>query len=226
MKTIYKKCRLGKRGDIRLMEIQPGMRNDLVRCRLKCVQLEKSPPYECLSYMWEALPGEITIFCENERVQITSNLHAALVALRHISNPRVVWVDALCINQGNNVEKSKQIPLMTRIYSKAQRVILWLGTSDGKTEAAFGKLKLLSILWTQRAAKGAKEEASATNFAQFVIRERYQLDNKTILDLSCEHIWTPGYAAIKQGMVECYDLSSKNGLLGAQAFEFDNTKLW
>jgi hypothetical protein len=27
-------------------------------------------------------------------------------------------------------------------------------------------------------------------------------------------------------MMECYDLSSKNGLLGAQAFEFDNTKLW
>jgi hypothetical protein len=91
------------------------VRNDLVCCRVKCVRLEKSPPYECLSYMWKALPGEITIFCENEAIQVTSNFHAALIALRHISKPRVVWVDAVCINQADDQEKSKQIPLMTQI---------------------------------------------------------------------------------------------------------------
>jgi hypothetical protein len=109
---------------------------------------------------------------------------------------------------------------------KAQRVLLWLGPLNGSTESDFGKLKLLSILWAQRAAKGAKEGESATNFAQIVIRKRSQLDEKTILDLSREHIRTSGYAAIKRGSMEFCDLSPKNGLLGSQAFEFDNTKLW
>ena len=51
MKSIYKKCQLGEAGNIRLMEIQPGAGNDVVRFRLKRFQLDKSPPYEWLSYM-------------------------------------------------------------------------------------------------------------------------------------------------------------------------------
>lgn len=36
-------------------------------------------------------------------------------------------MDAICINQQNNMEKSDQVGLMDRTYSDAQVVSLWLG---------------------------------------------------------------------------------------------------
>lgn len=43
-----------------------------------------------------------------------------------------VWIDAICINQVDNVEKDAQIALMTQIYSKAERTLVWLGApADG-----------------------------------------------------------------------------------------------
>lgn len=38
-----------------------------------------------------------------------------------------LWIDAICINQHDLAEKARQIPLMTRIYSTAARVLVWLG---------------------------------------------------------------------------------------------------
>jgi hypothetical protein len=48
----------------------------------------------------------------------------------HLRGPffeRILWVDAICINQGDNTEKAGQIQYMAEIYSKASRVIVWLG---------------------------------------------------------------------------------------------------
>jgi hypothetical protein len=38
-------------------------------------------------------------------------------------------VDAICINQKDDVEKATQIPLMKEIYSLAEEVVIWLGFS-------------------------------------------------------------------------------------------------
>ncbi|KAH8588713.1 heterokaryon incompatibility, partial [Bisporella sp. PMI_857] len=43
---------------------------------------------------------------------------------------RAIWIDALCINQGDLSEKSKQIPIMRCIYENAEQVIIWLGLED------------------------------------------------------------------------------------------------
>ncbi|RDI78815.1 hypothetical protein Vi05172_g11237 [Venturia inaequalis] len=39
----------------------------------------------------------------------------------------LIWVDALCINQEDPVERSHQVNLMSDIYSQAQLVVVWLG---------------------------------------------------------------------------------------------------
>ncbi len=140
--------------------------------------------------------------------------------------PWVVWIDAVCSNQDDKAEKSKQIPLMTWIYPKAQRVLLWLGPSNRFTESAFEKLKLLAILWAQRAAKGPMRKRRQQNFAQSIIRKRTQLDKKTMLDFSHQHVWTSGYASLKGESNKFCDLSPTNGLLESQVFDFDNTNLW
>jgi hypothetical protein len=63
-------------------------------------------------------------------MQITYNLHTALTRLRRQRWAGSLWVDALCINQGDIQEKNVQVPLMSRIYRSAERVLVWLGPEE------------------------------------------------------------------------------------------------
>jgi hypothetical protein len=159
-------------------------------------------------------------------MEVTSNLHAALKALRHSKETQTFWIDAVCINQGDDHEKSTQIPLMKHIYGKAERVILWLGPSDRITGSAFDKFKLLAILWAFRAANGAKEECSKEEFKRFVIQDISELDDKTIFDLPDKQMWISGPSAVQRGAMEYCDLSPVNDLRGSKAFEFERVQLW
>ena len=58
---------------------------------------------------------------------VTLNLFKALQHLRLDTAPRVLWVDAICIDQDNIPERDAQVQLMGNIYRTAGRVIVWLG---------------------------------------------------------------------------------------------------
>lgn len=60
-------------------------------------------------------------------MQVTPNLSAALDRLRLDTETRMLWVDALCINQVDNTERSQQVAQMGKIYSDARETIAWLG---------------------------------------------------------------------------------------------------
>jgi hypothetical protein len=65
-----------------------------------------------------------------DNFQITTNLHAALLSLRtNNTDDRAafVWVDSICINQGNVVERSNQVRAMYQVYEQAESVVIWLG---------------------------------------------------------------------------------------------------
>ncbi len=50
--------------------------------------------------------------------------------------PHHVWIDALCINQGDLDEKSSQIPMVYDIYAKSRHVVMWLGEETADSGAA------------------------------------------------------------------------------------------
>lgn len=56
-----------------------------------------------------------------------ANLREALERLRDPVLERVIWIDAICINQGDTEEKSRQVQVMSMVYAKAIRVVVWLG---------------------------------------------------------------------------------------------------
>jgi len=58
------------------------------------------------------------IYLQNEPYQVTVNLEAALRRLRKRNQSVVFWIDAICIDQTNEREKSVQIQLMDDIYRK------------------------------------------------------------------------------------------------------------
>ena len=52
----------------------------------------------------------------------------------------LIWVDAICINQNDNVEKSVQVPRMSDIYGKCQHVLAWLGPVENEDQDSICKL--------------------------------------------------------------------------------------
>ncbi|KAF1817380.1 heterokaryon incompatibility, partial [Eremomyces bilateralis CBS 781.70] len=85
--------------------------------------------YEAISYVWGAAEHSTKVIVNNERVKVRQNLHLALQSLRYQDSARTVWVDAICINQNNNKERSHQVDLMRNIYQGADQVVVWLGAS-------------------------------------------------------------------------------------------------
>ncbi|KAH3919705.1 hypothetical protein HBH56_017690 [Parastagonospora nodorum] len=86
--------------------------------------------FEALSYVWGDQRKKVPIRCNGKRLEIGANLHAALLERRRRRSATVLWADQICINQDDIEEKTRQVRLMSTIYSKANRVIIWLGMQD------------------------------------------------------------------------------------------------
>jgi hypothetical protein len=97
-------------------------------CDLEIAHITQLPRYEALSYCWGDQKDRIPINCNGSGgLEITQNLHSALLSLRLPNRLRLIWADAICINQGGVKERSSQILLMKNIYRLAFAVIVWLG---------------------------------------------------------------------------------------------------
>jgi hypothetical protein len=112
--------------------LQAGLPDMPLLCDLENTSLDLSPDYEALSYVGGAaddLKTDISIRKERKLFQfpVLPNLRSALLHLRKVNEDRTIWIDALCINQADNAERSLKVPMMGDIYRSAQRVIIWLG---------------------------------------------------------------------------------------------------
>jgi Heterokaryon incompatibility protein (HET) len=140
--SLYEWIRLSpERREIRLLTILPSKYiADQVCCTIRRVSLEASPQYDALSYTWgdsgafsrptesSLEPCEITL--EGKPFPVTSNLNEALRFFREATQPRDLWVDAVCINQDDIPEKNHQVSQMRVTYLSATRVLIWLGTDN------------------------------------------------------------------------------------------------
>ena len=131
---------------IRLLRLMPN-KNDTanIRCELFEYALresgEKTLPYDALSYVWGGSDKRQSIFIDNQYSAVTLNLHAALLRLRDHDIPRIIWVDAVCINQEDEQEKEHQIQFMAKIYGKASHVIVWLGERADESDVALEAIR-------------------------------------------------------------------------------------
>ena len=138
------------REEIRLLELLPSLEHGShLRCRVKHASI-KDAKYQALSYAWgdqtdrEDLEGEYEyqdLFSgQRSREVFRTTVGRSLAsALRHLRDKNLVltlWADAICIDQGNNDEKSVQVKLMATIYKTASEVIVWLGPAgEGSDDA-------------------------------------------------------------------------------------------
>jgi hypothetical protein len=98
--------------------------------------------FSALSYVWGS-PGDdaLSILCGGIIVPVLPNLFSALRELRNKLGTFTIWVDAVCINQDDDRDKERQIPLMAEIYTKSEYVYVWLGDASLKKERAMEYLR-------------------------------------------------------------------------------------
>ena len=137
--SIY--SRLTPKGEFRLLEILPGTGEAALRCHLHvCSMRENRGAYEALSYTWDTrweyrqwvntASNKPIIECNGVEMEVGANLYTALHRLRLEASTRVVWADAVCIDQSNVSERSRQIAVMGDIFRHAHGVLVWLGTDE------------------------------------------------------------------------------------------------
>ncbi|EHA25226.1 hypothetical protein ASPNIDRAFT_42414 [Aspergillus niger ATCC 1015] len=153
----YGYSRLTEEGEIRLLKIYPEMDGDgEICCDIFNIRLKDRPSYIALSYTWGAPTPEASVKgvtsipnhhvkCNGDVIHITKNLHDFLNRVRSDRKlcPRSFWIDSVCINQEDELERASQVAFMASIYRSADMVISWLGEQDAHTEDAFSLIRFL-----------------------------------------------------------------------------------
>jgi hypothetical protein len=130
-----------QKGRIRVVILCAGLSSDDIRCDLKEVDPLQPMSYEALSYVWGPTRNPKRVFLNSQEYLVTQNLAEALRELRRTDLDRWLWVDALCTNQSDNLERNVQVNLMSSVYESATRVIAWLGPHEDKSAVLFRVLK-------------------------------------------------------------------------------------
>ncbi|KAF8850066.1 HET-domain-containing protein, partial [Acephala macrosclerotiorum] len=114
---------------IRLLVLSPSLHPDdeRIQCQI-CIESNfEAVSFEALSYMWgDPDTAGNKVWLNNTLVDVRVNLYNALSYLR-TNLERVLWIDALCINQDDVKERNHQVSFMGLVYEKATRVLVWLG---------------------------------------------------------------------------------------------------
>ncbi|KAF2266666.1 HET-domain-containing protein [Lojkania enalia] len=131
---------------IRLVQLHAGKPGEEIKCSLETRSLDKNiPSYEALSYVWGSKDSTKRITCIGHgQTRITQNLCNALERVRDCKRSKRIWCDQICVWQDNDADKSHQVRQMSKIYSKASRVLVWLGQDDShNADKAFAVLHAL-----------------------------------------------------------------------------------
>jgi hypothetical protein len=122
---------LPKSQHIRILKLEPGVWDSPIRCSLEsCNVGNNTLSYEAISYVWGTSSERKEITCDGQHFRVTTGLFDALQTFRQLDQPRALWADAICINQKDTEERNHQVQLMQIIYSKATKVLIWLGHED------------------------------------------------------------------------------------------------
>ncbi|KAI6088155.1 heterokaryon incompatibility protein-domain-containing protein [Hypoxylon rubiginosum] len=155
-KAPYQYRQLASDDETRVLNIISVFGNT-IECRLDTLSIPSKPAekskekYVALSYCWGDESEDESILIDGQIFKVRPNLLAALKAVNSFlvrtgAAEKFVWIDAICINQCDDEEKSVQVQRMHHIYRHAERVLVWLGEEYDNSARVFTVLRLYEQL--------------------------------------------------------------------------------
>jgi hypothetical protein len=170
-KNTYSYSPFTRQGSIRLLRLIPADENAGLECQLFNYPLQETRHraclYEALSYVWGSSDKPKSISIGKCHLPVTANLYTALLHLRDPRIERILWIDAICINQEDLQERSQQVQYMANIYCKANRVIVWLGEAAADSDQALRDIRLAAD-----ESEGASHNEGASHHAILTLLQR------------------------------------------------------
>lgn len=170
--------------------IESSTAAETVQCVLETYDLDHCIPFTALSYAWGQTwpPKHVLVNCK--LMPVGENLHSAMSVLRHKSQVQFTedpereadliqhrfWIDAICINQDDDDERSHQVSLMARIFSEAKCVIAWLGPSS--IDSFLGIRTIATGQTAQHTTDDIRNVHMSQSDQEHILRDAYREDKK------------------------------------------------
>jgi hypothetical protein len=111
---------------VRFLRVLPEIKDGCLQCELIPSELSDHE-YTALSYTWGAQTDDHKILVNGSQLTVRRNLWDFLNLANQHYQHRYFWIDAVCINQNDIVERNGQVSMMASIYQQAASTLIWLG---------------------------------------------------------------------------------------------------
>lgn len=130
----------------RLLKLLAPTDPDILHAELIACRREDAPSYQPVSYTWGQQDASSHILLRNQgteafyRFSVRPNLYSLLKEMNRLHGETIIWVDAICINQNDDLEKSGQVQAMDKVY-RNKDLLIWLGDKSENSDQAFDLLE-------------------------------------------------------------------------------------
>jgi len=187
--------------EIRLFELLPGDGQSQVEGRFVRHSLrDASTVYEALSYTWSDASVTSPIKIDDDfELHVPARLEVTLQDLQLPSASRLIWIDAICIDQSSTLEKVHQIGMMREIYALAEKVIVWLDLQLDVGDEGFQRLRSFH---EESSVEELLEPPGFWISVNLIVANKYwkrmwvqqELSNASSLSIQCRRDQVPAFA--------------------------------
>jgi hypothetical protein len=185
---------------VRLLQYASDSTPDQVRLQIQVFDRRTKPQYAAMSYVWGDRDPKQIVRLNGCDFEIGPNLHSALLCMRN-GLSGWFWIDAICIDQQNKVERNEQVSEMTQTYANAAFVASWVGLCNESLLPAFSLDVRSSTLSNLPRNEQEKLHSSLTQLSRLNYWKRIWIQQEVLLNpnviLFCGHFNQPLHPLIQ-----------------------------
>ncbi|KAH6665833.1 hypothetical protein B0J14DRAFT_491853 [Halenospora varia] len=187
---------------LRMVQVLPGEQDSPVTLKLCHRPLSFLPRCEALAYEWQPTSRKIEVSCDGKILKISPNLLSALKDLRLatsssngsiLGRQRFLWIDEICINHDDPIERLQQLQLLQNVYQNASKIVVQLQGRRALSAEAFSLLprlaEIYALLPSNRKSSDSFESESDLGDTEISIRTLQVNNDSSLEQLPQTRLW-------------------------------------